>query len=232
MKKFSVERLTFATIHELPDSWQNKDYQALLKQMDYDNPEEIPDAELKAMCLMSFTDLEPAEAAQVTLEYLFAEQLTTGQIENISHQMLTEKLWEEYPELSLHEGFFKATQLLYTAYNGKFPRAEAVQFQVKITAEQTADLSLFDDNLEAPLLRLLAQGMPDNALLNRLFGEKVAGEPFSEAKHIIWRSDNVGKGDNHLVFDVVGSAYWLEDFKYADSYVAQTQADSVQAEES
>src|SRR5690348_10872570 len=111
MKTFSLERLSFNTITKLLDSWQNKDYQELLKQMDYDKPEDIPDSELKAMCLMSFTDLEPTEAAQVTLEYLFAEQLTEGQIENLAHQMLTEKLWEEYPELPLHQGFFKATQL-------------------------------------------------------------------------------------------------------------------------
>jgi hypothetical protein len=232
MNKFSVERLSFATIHALPHSWKNKDYLALLKQMGYDNPEEIPDSELQAMCLMSFTDLEPVEAAQVTVGYLFAGQLSAGQIENLSHQMLTEKLWEEYPELSLHQGFFKATQLLYTAYNGKFPRAEAVQFQIKLTAEENASVLLFDSNPEAPLLRLLAQGMPDNALLNRLFSEKLAGDSFEEAKHIIWRLDIIEKGNSHVIFEIIGSAYWLEDFKYADSYVGQTQADRLPEEES
>jgi hypothetical protein len=181
---------------------------------------------------MSFTDLEPVEAAQVTLGYLFAGQLSAGQIENLSHQMLTEKLWEEYPELSLHQGFFKATQLLYTAYNGKFPRAEAVQFQIKLTAEENASVLLFDSNPEAPLLRLLAQGMPDNALLNRLFSEKLAGDSFEEAKHIIWRLDIIEKGNSHVIFEIIGSAYWLEDFKYADSYVGQTQADRLPEEES
>jgi hypothetical protein len=232
MNKFSLERLFFATIHELPNSWKNKDYLALLKQMGYDNAEEIPDSELQAMCLMSLTDLEPVQAAQVTLGYLFAGQLSAGQIENLSHQMLTEKLWEEYPELSLHEGFFKATQLLYTAYNGKFPRAEAVQFQIKLTAEENASLFLFDSNPEAPLLRLLAQGMPDSALLNRLFSEKLAGDSFEEANHIIWRLDIIEKGNSHVIFEIVSSAYWLEDFKYADSYVGQTQPDRLPEEES
>jgi hypothetical protein len=232
MNKFSIERLSFATIHELPHSWENKDYLSLLKQMGYENPEEIPDSELQAMCLMSLTDLQPVEAAQVIIGYLFERHLSEGQIENVSHQMLTEKLWEEYPELSLHEGFFKATQLLYTAYNGKFPRAEAVQFQIKLTAEQHTSLSLFDSNPEPPLLRLFAQGMPDNALLKRLFSEKLAGDSFEEAKHILWRLDIIEKGNNYVIFDIISSAYWLEDFKYANSYNAQTQADSILEEKS
>ncbi|MDO1451629.1 hypothetical protein Q0590_35480 [Rhodocytophaga aerolata] len=232
MHTFSVERLSFTTIHELPHSWEKKDYLALLKQMDYENPEEIPDSELQAMCLMSLTDVEPVEAAQVIVGYLFAGQLSEGQIENVSHQMLTEKLWEEYPELSLHEGFFKATQLLYTAYNGKFPRGEAVQFQIKLTPEEGASLSLFDGHPEAPLLRLLAQGMPDRALLNRLFSEKLAGDSFEEARHILWRLDTIEKDSNYIIFEIVSSAYWLEDFKYAESYVAQTQSDSVEEEKS
>ncbi|QHT67359.1 hypothetical protein GXP67_12300 [Rhodocytophaga rosea] len=230
MNTFLVERLTFATIHELPYSWENKDYLALLNQIGYDKPEEIPDAELQAMCLMSLTDVEPVEAAQVIIGYLFAGQLSEGQIKNLSHQMLTEKLWEEYPELSLHEGFFKATQLLYTAYNGKFPGAEAVAFQLKLTAEENASLFLFESNPEPPLLRLIAQGMPDRALLNRLFSEKLAGNSFEEAKHIIWRLHTIEKDNNYIIFEIVSSAYWLEDFKYADSYVAQTQPDIVDEE--
>lgn len=232
MNKFSVERLSFKTINELPYSWQNRDYQELLKLMEYGNPEEIPDSELKAMCLMSFTDLEPRKAAQVIVGYLFAGQLSEGQIENLSHQMLTEKLWEEYPELSLHQGFFKATQLLYTAYNGKFPKAEAVQFQLKLTSEEGASLSLFDGHPEPPLLRLLAQGMPDSALLNRLFSEKLAGNSFEEAKHILWRSDTLEKDNSYIICEIVSSAYWLEDFKYANSYIAQTQPDNVHEEQS
>lgn len=232
MKNFSVEVLSFKTIDELPNSWQKEDYLELLRKMDYDNPEQISDAELKEMALMSITDSESAEAAQVVLEYLFTDQLTTGQIENLAHQMLTEKLWEEYPELSLHQGFFKATQLLYAAYNGKFPRAEAVQFQMKVRANDTESLALFDEHAEAPLLRLIAQGMPDNSLLNRLFSDQLEGASFTEAKNIIWQLKVIKKEGTEITFDVVSSAYWLEDFKYADSYEAATHADSLQEEES
>ncbi|GAB3227821.1 hypothetical protein GCM10027346_11620 [Hymenobacter seoulensis] len=227
MHHFTVERLTFDTLSELPNAWQAADYNALLLKTGYDNPEALPPDELKTMCHMALTDLEPTEAAQVVLEYLFEDQLTTGQIENLAHQMLTEKLWEENPELSQHEGFFKATQLLYTAYNGKFPRAEAVQFQVQLTAETAEDLLIFQNQPEAPLLRLLAQGMPDNTLLKRLFHEQLEGTSFPEAPNIIWQLHLVKQEETLAIYEVVSSAYWLDDFKYADSYQATTHAEAL-----
>ena len=231
MSTFTVERLSFATLSELPNSWKNEDYLALLQRMNYDNPEGISKGELKDMCLMSFTDLEPREAAEIVLGYLFPEQLTAGQIENLSHQMLTEKLWEENPEMPLHRGFYQGTQLLYEAYNGTFPATKAVEFKVKCTAASPEDLALFDDEPAAPLLRLLAQGLPDNALLNRLFTAQLAGTEFVEAKSILWQLTPGEKTANSVVFDVVGSANWLEEFKYADSYEATTHADEVAAAE-
>ncbi|MDB5234377.1 MAG: hypothetical protein JWR44_1370 [Hymenobacter sp.] len=231
MSNFTVERLSFATLTELPNSWKNQDYLELLKRMNYDNPEGISAGELKEMCLMSFTDLEPREAAEIVLGYLFPEQLTAGQIENLSHQMLTEKLWEENPEMPLHRGFYQGTQLLHEAYNGTFPATKAVEFKVKCTAATPEDLAVFGDEPAAPLLRLLAQGMPDNALMNRLFSSQLAGPEFVEAKSILWQLTPSDKTANSLVFDVVGSANWLEDFKYADVYEASTHADAVATEE-
>ncbi|MBH8567290.1 hypothetical protein KB206_00220 [Microvirga sp. STS02] len=225
--KFTVERLTFATLTELPNTWQNADYKALLVKMNYDNPDAISEAELKEMCLMAFTDLEPREAAEVVLGYLHPEELTAGQVENLAHQMLTEKLWEENPELPLHKGFYQATQLLHDAFNGTFPATKAVEFQVKCTAEKPADLAVFDNEPAAPLMRLLASGLPDNALINRLFSPQVEGDKFEEAKAMLWQLTTTEKTENSITFDVVSSAYWLEDFKYADTYEATTHADAV-----
>lgn len=232
MKNFTVERLSFDTLTELPNSWQTQDYKNLLLAAGYENPDEIEPSELKAMCLMALTDLEPAESAQLVVGYLLADELNAGQIENLAHQMLSEKLWEENPKLELHQGFYKATQLLYEAYNGKFPRAEAVQFQVQFTAQNPEDLALFDTHPQAPLLRLLTQGMPDNTLLKRLFHEQLDGSSFPEAAAIIWQLHPIKRDEKTAVFEVVSSAYWLDDFKYADSYEATTQEDAPVEEES
>lgn len=223
--KFAVEVLTFTTIQELPNAWTNDDYKSLLAKMDYEDPDEIPDSELKEMCFMSLTDLEPAEAATLVLEYLQTDELSDGQIENLSHQMLTEKLWEENPKLDLHIRFFNATQLLYAAYNGKFPRTEAVQFQLKITAQNPDDLNIFDQSPQAALLRILAQGMSDHNLVKRLFKDQLEGTSFPEAENIIWQLNTLEKSTNEVVFDIVSSAYWLDDIKYSNHYEATSHAD-------
>ncbi len=227
---FKVEILSFETINELPGSWQKSDYIALLNDLDYDKPEELNDAELKDMCMLALTDLEPSDAAKLVLQHVIGERLTEGQIENLSHEIVTEKLWEEYPELDLHPDLFRATQLLYQAYNGKFPRAEAVKFKVKITSP-TGDLSVFDNTPEAPVVRLLASGMSDRSLIHRLFGDQLEGTHFPEAKSILWQLNLITNEGASLTYEVVSSTYWLEEIKYADTYEASTHADIPEVDE-
>lgn len=227
MSTYKVEISFFQNINELPNSWEKTDYLALLNLMDYDHPEEIDDAELPDMCMMALTDYEPAEAAGTVLTYVIQERLTEGQIENLSHEILTEKLWEEYPELSLHPDLFRATQLLYKAYNGKFPRAEAVQFKMKIQG----DLSIFDENPKPAIVRLLAAGMSDHSLIHRLFSDQMEGTCFPEANDIIWQLNMISKTDQEIVYEIVSSTYWLEEIKYANEYEASSHADSPAEEE-
>ena len=133
---FKVECLSFQTIQELPDSWDEQKYKGLLEVMEYSDISEIPSEELKEMCLMSLSDFDPDEAAKIVMEYVFKDKLTKGQIENLSNEMLDEKIWEEYADLSLHEEFFNVNQLLYEAYDGKFPRPNAVKFHINVTTVQ------------------------------------------------------------------------------------------------
>ena len=129
-----VQVLKFSTISELPSTWTVSNYKDLLKEMDFDGIEAIAENEIKDMCHMALTDYEPEEAAEMVLSYIFKDRLNFKQIQNLSHEMLDEKLWEEYADLSMHEDFFNVGQLLYEAFDGKFPHPEAVRFQVKVRA--------------------------------------------------------------------------------------------------
>jgi hypothetical protein len=225
MPTFTVERLSFQHLAALPAAWQATDYLALLTKLDYDNPEAIAPAELKEMTQLALTDLEPAEAAELVLGYLFPDDLTKGQLSQLAHQLQTEKLWEENPNFALHQGFFNATQLLYEAYNGKFPHPQAVEFKVKVTAADPADLAALGHEPAAALLRLLAPGLSDRALLHRLFSGQLASGEFPEAKSILWQLTPSEKTDTSVVYDIISSDYWLEDFKFADTYEATLPAD-------
>ena len=219
--QFKIEPIKFSTIHELPNAWSESDYKSILEKMDFDGISEIAPEELKEMCLMALTDNEPEDAGKIVLEYVFKERLTKGQIDNLSNEMLDEKHWEEYADLSMHEDFFNAAQLLFEAFNGKFPHPEAVRFQVRITAKTPFELSVFESNTEASLIRLLVKGMPDNTLINRLFDEQLVGNSFEEAKDIIWQLKKESQGEGSILFDVISSEYWFKDFKYVDSYEAE-----------
>jgi hypothetical protein len=225
MPTFTVERLSFQHLAALPNAWQNADYLALLTKLNYENPEAIAPAELKEMTQLALTDLEPAEAAEIVLGHLFPDDLTKGQLDQLAHQLQTEKLWEENPNFALHQGFFNATQLLYDAYNGKFPHPQAVEFKVKLTAASPADLAALDQEPAATLLRLLAPGLSDRALLHRLFSEQLAGGEFAEATSILWQLTPSEKTDTSVVYDIISSDYWLEDFKFADTYEATLPAE-------
>ncbi len=223
---FTIVPLKFAIITVLPNSWQNEDYLKLLEQMEYGDTTDLTDAEVKEMCLLSLADNEPEAAAKIVLAHLFGSRLKSGQIENLSHEMIDEKMWEEYAELSLHETFFNATQLLYEAFNGTFPHPEAAGFKVKISPKEKMAQSVFDKNTEIVLIRLLVQGMPQNTLINRLFEDQMQEGAFEDAKDIIWQYKMELEDDGSMVFEIISSLYWFHDFKYADTYTAALNIES------
>ncbi|WP_299215068.1 hypothetical protein [uncultured Dokdonia sp.] len=224
---FNVDITKFKTIHELQNAWTDQKYIALLDQMEYGDTSEIAPSDLKEMCMMALTDNEPDEAAKIMLDYVFGDRLNEGQKNNLSHEMIEEKIWEEYADLSMHEEFFNVGQFLYQAYNGKFPHPEAVQFQVTITAKNANELAVFEGENEAAILRLLIKGMPVNTLIHRLFKEELEGETFTEAKDIIWQIRKIGSEGNTITFEVISSLYWFHDLKFIESFEATTHKDEI-----
>jgi hypothetical protein len=152
------------------------------------------------------------------LGYIFKERLKKGQIDNLSNEMMEDNLWEEYADLAMHEEFFNVHQLLYKAFNGKFPLPEAVQFEVKITAMSAIDLTQFEKNREAALIRLLIAGMPKNTILYRLFDEQIDGAEFKEAKDIIWQLSMEKPNEHEVLFNVISSSYWFHDIKFMEDF--------------
>ena len=222
--KYRIELKKVETIRELPNSWGNNNYAELLEIMEFGDTATIPPSELKEMCMLSLTDFEPSEAAEIVLKYLFKDNLSSSQIANLSHEMLHEKMWEEYADLSLHEQFFNAGQLLFQAFNGKFPQPEALRFKLELEAAKKEDMSVFKSDFEASIIRLLVGGMPKNTLLNRLFSEQLEGQAFPDAKDIIWQYSWESLGDKSMVIEVISSVYWFHDLKFTVPFEAELTA--------
>lgn len=225
---FKVEKLNFISIQELPYSWNNQNYLDLLELMDFEDTSDLTPEELKDFCLMSLADQEePKDAAKIVLEYVFKNKLTKGQIDNLSNEIIDEKMWEEYADISTHEDFFNVNQLLYSAYNGTFPNPKAVKFQVKVTSNSIDGLSVFNDFPEAALIRLLTRGMSDKTLIYRLFEEQIEGFEFKDARDIIWQLTFEKNDEREIIFNVISSLYWFQDLKYVTDFEGSTHADKI-----
>lgn len=182
--KYKIEIKDVQTVDEIREYWTNEDYVQLLEKFDYPNAEDSKNENLRELLFMAITDFEPSEAAKLVLEYKLGEQLSQGQIDQISNDMLLDTVCEEYPEIELQSTLFHVNQLLFKAFNGKFPSSSSTII--------TCSIKSLDKNNEIPLteemvLRLLNNGLSDRNIVRRLFEEQMKGEKeFPEAEHIIW----------------------------------------------
>ncbi len=226
MADFRVEVRGFTVLEEIEGSWTSDDFRRLLERMDFGDTAGLAADELREMCVLSLQDREPAAAAALLLEHRLGDALGKGQIQNVSHEMLDEKLWEEYADMPLHERLFHVGSLLYQAFPGLVPVPDAVDVRLAVKANGPEGERVLSEPLHESLLaRLLADGMPDSAPINRLFGDAVAGGPFPEAESIVWivAVEPVDARTVHL--QIVGSGYWLDALRETRSYESSAKAD-------
>lgn len=231
--KFNVEIEQFKKINKLTNDWNSDDYIMLLESMELgdDDLKTMSESDLKEMTKMSLADFEPEEAANFVLMYLIQDELTHGKIDQISHEMTSDRLWEQFADLSLHERFFKAYGLLREAFNGIFADPTGVELSIKISLKHKDDFKIFETSIKPAVTRLLAAGMDENAIINRLYNEKIVSDNFREAENILWQINEVSKSDSEVIYEVVSSEFWLGDLENVKSYEAKTHADNVEDDE-
>jgi hypothetical protein len=81
---------------------------------------------------MALQEMQIEEATEVVLKYRFKELLSKGQIQNIAHDMLNEKLWEEYQEISFHKELYNCAVLMKWAFPRKFPETNALKCVIEV----------------------------------------------------------------------------------------------------
>lgn len=201
--KFKIKINDATTVEEIADYWSTEDYVQLLEKFNYPDAANAAKDTLNELLLMAITDYEPNEAAAIVLEYKLSNQLNDGQVQQISNDMLLDKVVEEYPDISLHATLFHINQLLYRAFNGKFPNTKATVIDCTITTlEETSEA----EYTKEMVLKLLGAGLSDRNLVKRLFSEQMAGDkPFPEADDILWE---LKQTDEHN-FTILTSENWI-----------------------
>ncbi|HEY3369753.1 MAG TPA: hypothetical protein VGK10_02830, partial [Prolixibacteraceae bacterium] len=116
---------------------------------------------------------------------------------------------ENYSDIYLHKLLFNINQLLYKAYNGKFPSTKATVVDFELRQEPMMEETDVSKEL---VLQIFSAGLSDKNLITRLFKDQLEGNAsFDEAEGIIWDLQN--KGNDH--FQLTTSEKWLikDDFK-------------------
>lgn len=199
--KLSITNISL--LEEIENYWSNTDYVNLLELFDFPDAKSIKPENLVEMLFMAIQDFEPNEAAHVLLTYKLSDYLNEGQIDQVSNEMLLDKVSEEYPDISLHADLYSINQLLFKAYNGRFPNAKASKLSLEISSLEDSSTEMTKEIA----LRLLAEGLSERSLIKRLFNEQLSSaEKFEEAEDIIWYLNN--KGANS--YEIITSEYWLD----------------------
>jgi len=199
--KYAIKIHKTSTVNTLPDASNISDYKELLEKFGFADAQGDDREELQELLFMAITDYEPNEAAAIVLTYKLSEHLNEGQIEQLSHEMLLDKISEEYPEIGLHKDLFSINQLLYKAYNGKFFNTEAtiVDFEILPLANAETEIT------KEIVLKCFAQNLDSHNVIIRLFGNQLnATEAFEEANHVIWQ---LKKNAENYRFTT--SEYWM-----------------------
>jgi hypothetical protein len=195
------------TVEELKDAWTHADYVELLDRFDFPDAANSKPEELLDLLFMAISDFEPNEAAAIILNYKLSDTLNENQIDQISHEMLLDKISEEYSDIGLHHQLFNINQLLKKAYNGTFPNAKAtiIEFEIKPNKNISKEI----------VLKAFNTTLANSNVIKRLFANQLAGkEAFEEAEAIIW--DLSAKSESS--YFLTTSEYWIsrDEFKEAE----------------
>jgi len=207
---YKVQINSLESIDEIANYWTNDDYKKLLELFDFPDAKSIKDENLLGMLQMAIADFEPADAARVLLQYKLSDDLNEGQMDQLSHEMLLDKISEEYPNISLHYKLFNINQMLFKAFNGVFPNTKATILNLTIGNNENAT-----DFTKAQLLKILYKGLSPSNLLVRLFEDQLTTDAdFPDAESIIWELKTGDDGN----FQVITSEYWLsrEDIAFTE----------------
>ncbi len=204
--KYHIIINSVKTVEELLNAWSIAEYIELCERFGFPDAKDAKPEELKELLFMAISDYEPNEAAAILLNYKLSEHLTEGQIDQMSNDMLLDKISEEYSDISIHHELYNINQLLFKAYNGTFPNAKATIVEFEITPNE--------DVTKEVVLKVLDKTLAKNSVIKRLFSNNLAGEEaFDEAEDIIWKLES--KGGNS--YEMITSEYWMSRDEFTEA---------------
>jgi len=234
-KPFLVSVLALKKIFDMPGSWSEAEHRALLNQLEIDDVDEIENKDLLDFVIMALQDLEPEEAGDQVLACKLAGRVTAGSRQNIVQDLLEgQRPWEELSDIGLHARVFAAARLLYQAIPSLFPKPDMMQLTLRLQARNDEAKKILAEAPEAAFVtRVLADGMDEHSILERLFDEQLAARSFDEAEGIIWLAEfsEHSDGGASAVLTVYSSQHWLHDLEEIEEFESSAYNDLPEEDE-
>ena len=213
----------------MPDSWPEAKLREILTLAEYDEP--VAADELADIVLMLLQDLKPRPASELVLQAVFGARMSAGVRQNIAEDLQSDRPWEEYPVVHQQAGLFEAVVLLQRAFPTRFGTPDALSLTISIKARDPEGSQWLDDEPSPELImRLLAGGMNEDAVINRLYEEELAGKQFADAKGMLWAIRAVNDSqEGPLVqkdYSIISSLHWLAPLSEGDTWEARSWPDS------
>ena len=223
-RDFQATVVAAKEVHELPGSWPTDRLQALLADLEVDA---VGDDEAMEMATMALQDLKVDDASDRVLRAVFGDRMRSGVRQNLVPELQEDRPWEEFADITQQAGIFEAVTLLQRAFPREFGKPDATALDLRLETGSPSAGEWLDAPSPDPglLLRVLAAGMDDHAVLRRLFEASLASDRFPEAASILW---HVGRVETVLPargFRVVSSQQWLAGLSEGQSFPARAWPD-------
>lgn len=222
--QYEVTITSVQEVHTLPGIWTNEALRELLAMAEMDDIGQVDDSELPDMAAMALQDLEEQEAGELVLEAVFGDTMRSGVRQNLVDDLQQDRPWEEFANVEQQRGIFVAMVLLQNAFPNRYANPDALRVELTIRASSEAGAAAMAACEPAWLVRLLACGMEESDVLNRLYEEEIRSGPFPDAKGMIWHCQELTGNDeagSAQSLAIIGPHMWLEPLRKGQEFSAR-----------
>lgn len=221
---YQVTILSINEIHTLTGSWGNDSLRALLELAEVDDLGEIAEADLLEISLMVLQDLGNQKAGELVLEAVFGDSMRPGVRQNLVDDLQDSEPWNDFAEISQQRGIFIAVCLLHKAFPNRYGTPDALKVRARFQPLAKSGTMTLETPRADWLIRMLACGMDENAIVHRLYGSELKTGEFKDAPGLIWECEPVedpAGTETSRTFDITASSQLFNTLTARQSFTAE-----------
>jgi len=221
---YQVTIESISEIHTLTGTWDNKSLRALLNLAEVEDLGDIADTDLLEISLMVLQDLGNQKAGELVLEAVFGDSMRPGVRQNLVDDLQDREPWNDFAEVNQQRGIFIAVCLLHKAFPTRYGTPDALKLRVRFQPLAHSGAAALITPRADWLIRMLACGMNEHAILHRLYSAELKTGEFADATGLIWDCEPVedpAGTDTSRTFDITASSQLFNTLTARQTFTAE-----------